>query len=49
MFLAFGRVFAGVLHAGDTLHVLQATYSPAEPSEFRQECKVMRPHARIEP
>lgn len=40
VFLAFGRVFAGSLKAGDTVHVLQATYSPQEPSEARQECKV---------
>ena len=40
VFLAFGRVFAGTLKVGDTVHVLQATYSPARPAEARQECQV---------
>ena len=40
VFLAFGRVFAGVLQEGDRMHVLQSTYSPAEPSQYRQECTV---------
>lgn len=41
VFLAFGRVFAGTLREGDAVHVLQATYSPAQPDAYRQECKVL--------
>ncbi|GAB4820198.1 hypothetical protein N2152v2_007244 [Parachlorella kessleri] len=31
-FLAFGRVFSGVLRAGQAVHVLHATYNPADPA-----------------
>ena len=35
-FLAFGRVFSGVVHAGQTVHVLPSTYNPADLSSERQ-------------
>jgi hypothetical protein len=39
-FLAFARVFAGVLRDGQTVHVLSAAYSPARPHLERQELQV---------
>lgn len=36
-FLAFGRVFSGVLRQGQRLQVLSPAYSPANPEEHRHE------------
>lgn len=36
MFLAFGRVFSGVLKDGQAMHVLSAAYNPAQPHLQRQ-------------
>ena len=36
VFLAFGRVFSGVLHDGQAVHVLSAAYNPAQPHLQRQ-------------
>lgn len=35
-FLAFGRVFSGVLRAGQAVHVLPPTYNPADPDSTQQ-------------
>ncbi|KAK9830922.1 hypothetical protein WJX81_005694 [Elliptochloris bilobata] len=40
VFLAFGRVFAGMLRDGDCVHVLSAAYDPAVPALHRQEAQV---------
>lgn len=40
MFLAFARVFSGVLREGASVQVLSAAYSPARPGELRQEGRV---------
>lgn len=40
VFVAFGRVFSGLLRDGDTMHVLSAAYHPSRPHEHRQEVKV---------
>lgn len=34
-FLAFGRVFSGVVRAGQVFHVLSSVYNPADPSSER--------------
>ncbi|PRW32859.1 ribosomal S5 Elongation factor G III V family [Chlorella sorokiniana] len=39
-FLAFGRVFSGVIRQGQTVQVLPATYNPADPASERQEVAV---------
>jgi translation elongation factor EF-G len=39
-FLAFGRVFSGRLREGQTVHVLSAAYTPAEPDRLRTEATV---------
>ncbi|KAL4448964.1 hypothetical protein ABPG77_007681 [Micractinium sp. CCAP 211/92] len=39
-FLAFGRVFAGVVRQGQTVQVLPATYNPADPASERQEARI---------
>ena len=39
-FLAFARIFAGVLRDGQTVHVLSAAYNPAHPNLERQELQV---------
>ena len=36
VFLAFGRVFSGVLKDGQSVHVLSAAYNPAQPHLQRQ-------------
>ncbi len=36
-FLAFGRVFSGVLRAGAAVHVLPSTYDPTTPGSTKQE------------
>lgn len=36
VFLAFGRVFSGVLKDGQAMHVLSAAYNPAQPHLQRQ-------------
>ncbi|KAL3134116.1 hypothetical protein ABBQ32_008537 [Trebouxia sp. C0010 RCD-2024] len=36
VFLAFGRVFSGVLRDGQAMHVLSAAYNPAQPNLQRQ-------------
>lgn len=36
VFLAFGRVFSGVLQDGQAVHVLSAAYNPAQPHLQRQ-------------
>lgn len=36
VFLAFGRVFSGVLRDGQAMHVLSAAYNPAQPQLQRQ-------------
>ena len=41
-FVAFGRVFCGVLRDGDVVHVLSAAYHPLRPHAYRQEVKVLR-------
>lgn len=40
VFVAFGRVFSGLLRDGDTMHVLSAAYHPSRPHEHRQEVKI---------
>ncbi|KAK9818827.1 hypothetical protein WJX74_007698 [Apatococcus lobatus] len=40
VFLAFGRVFSGVLRDGQTVHVLPATYNPTHPESNHLEIKV---------
>jgi translation elongation factor EF-G len=40
VFLAFGRVFAGQLRDGMSVHVLSAAYTPLEPDRHRQEVQV---------
>lgn len=40
VFLAFGRVFAGQLEDGMSMHVLSAAYTPLEPDRHRQEVQV---------
>ncbi|KAK9824164.1 hypothetical protein WJX72_008216 [[Myrmecia] bisecta] len=39
-FLAFGRVFSGVLRDGQAVHVLSPAYNPAEPDAQRQQLQV---------
>jgi hypothetical protein len=39
-FLAFARVFSGVIRDGQTVHVLSAAYNPAQPDLERQEVQV---------
>ncbi|UPQ98739.1 P-loop-containing nucleoside triphosphate hydrolase [Chloropicon primus] len=39
-YLAFGRIFAGTLKVGQTIHVLSPKYSPRSPDEGRQEVVV---------
>lgn len=36
VFLAFGRVFSGVLKDGQSMHVLSAAYNPTQPHLQRQ-------------
>ena len=40
VFLAFGRVFSGVLKDGQSVHVLSAAYNPAQPQLQRQVLQV---------
>ena len=40
VFLAFGRVFSGVLRDGQSMHVLSAAYNPIHPHLQRQVLKV---------
>ncbi|KAK9869094.1 hypothetical protein WJX84_011258 [Apatococcus fuscideae] len=40
VFLAFGRVFSGVLRDGQTVHVLPPTYDPSHPESNHLEIKV---------
>ena len=42
-FLAFARVFSGVIRDGQTLHVLSAAYNPSQPALERQELQVPLP------
>jgi translation elongation factor EF-G len=46
VFLAFGRVFAGQLKDGMSVHVLSGAYTPLEPSRHRQEVQVRMPPNR---
>jgi hypothetical protein len=39
-FLAFARIFSGVIRDGQTVHVLSAAYNPARPELKRQEVQV---------
>ena len=45
VFLAFARVFSGVLRDGQTVHVLSAAYNPTQPDQERQEVQVLLPKA----
>ena len=40
VFLAFSRIFSGVINNGQTVHVLSAAYNPARPDQERQEVQV---------
>ena len=40
MFLAFSRIFSGVIRDGQTVQVLSAAYSPARPDQERLEVQV---------
>ena len=40
MFLAFSRIFSGVIWDGQTVQVLSAAYSPARPEQERLEVQV---------
>lgn len=40
VFLAFGRVFSGMLKEGQSMHVLSAAYNPMQPHLQRQIIKV---------
>ena len=40
VFLAFARVFSGVVRDGQRVHVLSAAYDPAHPQQERQELQV---------
>ena len=44
VFLAFGRVFAGVVREGAHVHVLSPAYNPAFPAAHRQEAQVSNLH-----
>ena len=39
-YLAFGRIFAGTLSVGQTVHVLSPSYDPSDPGRGRKEGKV---------
>lgn len=39
-FLAFGRVFSGVLRAGAPVHVLPPSYNPADPASEAQQAQL---------
>lgn len=43
VFLAFARVFSGVVTDGQKVHVLSAAYNPARPDLERQEVQVSAP------
>ena len=43
VFLAFARVFSGVVTDGQLVHVLSAAYNPARPDLERQEVQVSAP------
>ncbi len=43
VFLAFARVFSGVVTDGQRVHVLSAAYNPARPDLERQEVQVRTP------
>ena len=40
VFLAFSRIFSGVIWDGQTVQVLSAAYSPARPEQERLEVQV---------
>ena len=40
MFLAFSRIFSGVIRDGQTVQVLSAAYNPARPEQERLEVQV---------
>jgi hypothetical protein len=43
VFLAFARVFSGIVTDGQKVHVLSAAYNPARPDLERQEVQVSAP------
>jgi len=42
VFLAFGRVYSGVVHDGQLVHVLSAAYNPAQPASSQRQTAVIR-------